>query len=246
MGEKSITVLLSVIVVLAGCTTTLDSGQTTTQEPAPDQHEFVFASQTGGTAFEGAITVSKGSETVFEQNVTSDGNGTYLSLAARNESGPYTVTVNTTIPAGNENVSDRFTVPGDSGNATVITADFHGVSHERLPLPRQSLEHPLGAYSHYVNIGGSDEVDIDVRVWYRGERIVSKSVGLPADQLTRVTELERTGVYRVAARVENAWTESTLVIADPENFIYVGVNARGEVNEIQVRKARLWGEDSDS
>jgi hypothetical protein len=245
MPSRRLAVALAAVVLLSGCSMLPGGGgggeQTTTVDP-PDHHEFVFGSYTGGEPFNATVTVEKDGSVLHEQTVAGDGNGTYTELVTLEKPGPYTVTVNTTLPGvGGGTRNRQFTADGTLGNGTAIRVAYLGIYDRSFRLPRRHLEYPLGVYSSYLNDTGPNDVDVDVRLEYRGELVASKTKTVRSDELTKVFGLNRTGVYHVAARGESdEWTNRTVVVTNPENYIKVSLNARGKVDELKVNPPWGW------
>lgn len=241
-SSKPLAVALVAMLVLAGCSAlpgagNSDGDQGTTVEPV-DHDELVFISHTGGDPFEAEVTVERGGETVFETTVQADGDGTYRNLTSISGDESYTVTVNTTIRGASGNRSERFTVDEPSGNATAIRAKSLGIYQESFELPRRSLEHPLGAYSYAMS---DDEFDLEVRVWYRGERIATATESVPGDELTRVVDLEQTGAYLVEVRgSDGEWESYPLVVPEPDQHVRVELTTDGRIESVHVQRAFGW------
>ncbi|MXR20400.1 hypothetical protein [Halobacterium bonnevillei] len=242
-SSKLLAVALAALLILAGCSALPGAGDTdgdqgTTVEPV-DHDELVFISHTDGDPFEAAISVERGGEPVFETTLEADGNGTYRNLTTISGDESYTVTVNTTIRGASGNRTEQFTVDEPTGNATAVRAKSLGIYHESFPLPRRSLEHPLGAYSY--GMSGGDPTDLDVRVWYRGERIATATESVPGDELTRVVDLEQTGAYLVEVRGSDGdWTSRPLVVLEPDQHIRVELTTDGRIESVHVQRAFGW------
>lgn len=247
MPSRALGIALALLVVLSGCSMVPGGGgdastATPTRTP-PDHHELVLAASVA--PYDATITVTRDGETVYEGTVSDDA-GHYRNLTALADGGPYTVTVNATLGPHGSNRSTRTTIDGDVGNATVIRAGYRGISTETFALPRRPMQYELGAYSQYMNPGGSARVDLEVWVRYRGEPIGNASVELERDVLTRVLDLERTGVYHVSARTEEGWTNRTVLVASTDRFIEVSIGPQGDVKRIRPKVARRWAGEGDS
>ena len=201
----------------------------TVGEP-PDHHEFVFGSDTGGNAFEATVTVTKDGEEVLSESVESDGNGLYANLSAVPESGPYTVTVNTTIPGvGGGNMSERAVVDGALGNATAIDVSYQGITVETLPLPRRNVTKRVGYWKD------GQDAETTLRVWYRGERVVDTTFTATDERkLQTVTGVNQTGVYRIAMRSEGEWTNETVVLTKPDEQIKLLLRYNDDAIRVEV------------
>lgn len=242
-SSKPLAAALVALLVLTGCSALPGAGNsgggtTTTVEPV-DHDELVFVSHTDGDSFEAEVTVERGGETIFETTIDADGDGTYRNLTTIRGDEPYEVTVNTTIRGASGNRTEQFTVDDPTGNATVVRAKSLGIYHESFALPRRSLEHPLGAYSYAMP--GDDPTDLDVRVWYRGERVATATESVPGDELTRVVDLERTGAYLVEVRgADGDWQSQPLVVHEPGQHIRVELRTDGRIESVHVQRAFGW------
>jgi hypothetical protein len=232
------------MVLLSGCSMLPDSGggdQAATPEP-PDHHELVFASDTGGHAYEATVSVERNGETVFSENVTSDGDGHYANLTTLDDPGPYTITVNTTLPdTGGGTKSVRFETDGDPGNATAVRLNYQGVEHATFELPRRDLEHELGVSSDRTSIDGPQPTDLHLRVAYRGEVVADNTTTVQGSELTRSVDLAQTGVYNVAVRIDGeTWVNDSVVVATPAQHVAVTVNTHGDDVSIEVQRPFQW------
>lgn len=188
-------------------------GGQSSADDGPDRHELLLASNTGGESFEATVTVTKDGSQVFERTITSDGNGAYWNLTAFDEPGPYTVTVNTTLPAASGNRSDRFQVNGSLGNATLVNLRYLRIDAETFGLPRQNMTGIL-----YVTKRLPFPANKTVVVKYRGETVVSETLHRNGSGPFEVGSLPKTGVYQVSMRDEEGeqrWTNQTVVVTDP-------------------------------
>lgn len=236
-SSKPIVLAAVAMVVLAGCSALPGGGnqQTTTTLEPPAHSELVFQSSNGGEAFTANVTVRRGGATVFETTIQAAGSGTYRNLTTIEGNGSYTVTVNTTVSGAGGSRSERFTVEDPSGHAAAIRVRPLGVYHHVFDLPRRSLEYPLGAYHNALPDDMAAGSEVDVRVWYRGERVNAATKSIPGSELTRVVELNETGAYRVAARgTGGEWHTDVFVVEDPERHIKVRLKADGTVEDIAV------------
>lgn len=235
MASTRAAVAVGVLLVVAGCAGFPGVDEEPESAESVEHHELVLASDL--TPYEATVTVETDGETVLERSIESEGPAGYTQLGTLEEPGPYLVTVNTSIETYEGNLSGEVRVDGDPGNATVLVADYRGITPARVPLPRERAEHSMSAYSYHVNIGGSSNVTLDYRVWYRGERLADDSVTVTRDNLTGVVSLERTGVYHVSLRAAGDWENETVVLADPEQSIVFEIDAQGYVSDIKVRPA---------
>ena len=218
MPSKAAALALVAMVLLSGCSM-LDGGDPApTSMPDPgNSHALVYGSDTGGHAYEATVTVTKDGETVYETDIESNGTGVYRNLTRFEEPGPYTVTVNTTLPApGFENRSERFEVGGKTSEATAISVGYQGIAHATFALPRRSVDEPI----EITGTGPGRSVDRLV-VEHRGRRVVETAPTLAGNEPYYVANLERTGVYRVSVLSEGEWERRTVVLADPSQQVHV-------------------------
>jgi len=222
---------LIAVVLLAGCSALVGGGDDATPTATTRSHELVFASFTDGEPFEANVTVTKDGEGVYQRTVTSDGKGTYAVLTSFDEQGPYTVHVNTTIPQlGGGTEKTRFEVVGEPRNATVVHAEATGVRHDTLALPRNRAGTGIQILGDVVDENAP--VELDVQVWYRGERVVSTTER--HDEITQV-ELNGTGAYRVAVESsDGSRRERLVVVATDDQSISVSISRDGSVDGIRV------------
>jgi hypothetical protein len=227
-----------VMLLLAGCSMlpgSDDAASDQTDATAPSTHDLVFTSDVD--SFAATVTVTKDGEQVYKTNV-SGGDGAYEVLTTFDEAGPYTLTVDTNVSVGGDNMSEQMQIPAESGNATVVELNFASVSTTPITLPRQELSESLGAYNRDAF---TDSRDLEVRVEYRGERVTTVSETVPStDEVHRVVALNRTGVYNVSARLEDEWYQQTVVVTDPEEFIVVRIGREGAISDIQVKEVANW------
>jgi hypothetical protein len=219
MSSRRLAVALAAIVLLSGCSMLPGGGgggDSTSDGPA--HHEFAFASNTGGVAFEATVTVEKDGSVLHEQTVAGDGNGTFVNLTALEEPGPYTVTVNTTIPAaGGEEMSKQRRVNGTLGSETVVDVTYRRIAFETVSLPRQELAEPL-----YLQKLSERPTPKRVVVEYEGERIAAETVERDGHGPFEVADLRETGVYQVSmAGGDGEWTNRTVVLTHPEQKLLV-------------------------
>lgn len=242
-SNRAVAVAVAALVALSGCSALPglgSGGQSTTAEP-PDHHEFVLAADAENQSFDATVTVARDGETLFSRSLGSDGRDVHRALPSVERAGPYTVTVNTTFPApGEGNRSARFTVDGDLGNATAVQVTPTAIRRYTYRLPRRPLEHPVGVYSNAL-VGDDDlPMDVTVAVTYRGEPAAVASASIPSDELVRVTDLNRTGVYHVRVRAPAETATATVVIPETDHHVRVILDADGGVETIEVVPAYRW------
>jgi hypothetical protein len=223
-SSRTLAVALAALVLLAGCSAIPgvdDSNERESPRPdAPDHHGFAVTTDTGGTAVDVAVTVTKDGEEIVAREFSSDGDGRFLRLGTVNESGPYTVTVNTTLPAsGGGNMSEQTTVNGTLGNETIVDVTYTDVEFPSIRLPRQELSQPLNYRKARVGKPvGSNRILVE----YQGETIVSKTLRKEAKGPFDIASLSKTGLYRVSARSAGGrWTNETVVVRDPDARLFV-------------------------
>lgn len=231
MPSRWTAIAIAALVVLAGCPALGSDGggstETPTREP-PDYHELALTTSNDGDPYEVTVAVTRDGETVLEQSFESTETHAYHTLTTLDETGSYEVTVNTTIPLGrNDTLDEQLTVDGDPGEATVLTVSKERISTETLDLPRRPIGEPVRVRPLW-NSGNQFPINVTTHVWYRGERVGSETVTFeagdtePEDRLVESLELERAGVYHVAARVPRTgatpeggeWTNETVLVTE--------------------------------
>lgn len=240
MSSNYATLGVVLLLVFAGCSMLPggDGGDGGAVGSAPSHHELIFASDVD--TFEATVTVEKDGEQVYQRNVSEE-DGLFVNLTALDDPGPYTVTVDTDVQVGGDPMSEQLRIPADAGNATVIELDFASISTTRYTLPREELVHPLGSYSSFQTLDEDSSKTLEVEVSYRGEMVGKESMSIPQDDLQRVLELNRTGVYTVRARTDGDWKQESVVITNPDRYIRIDIGARGDVSKIYVKRALEWG-----
>ena len=234
MPSRTVAVAVVAMVLLSGCSMLGgggdDASETTVGEP-PDHHEFVFASSTNGHPFGATITVTKGSETLFSKRTESDGASAFENLTTLDEPGPYTVTVNTTLPeSGGGNMSESFDVAGDLGDATVLSVSYSDIERASFTLPRRQMKYGLGYFSSSMEA-------VDVRVIARrgGEQILDTTFTAEHHQRAKpVADLTTTGAYQIAVRAGDEWLNKTVVVPEPGRRIEILVGPNGYPEAVAV------------
>ena len=221
MPSKTLTLAVVVLVLFSGCSMLGGGDDPSGTTDAPDFHELVFAADTGGNAYEATVTVSKDGETLLEQQISSDGTGAFENLTRFDEPGPYTVTVNTTLPAaGGGNMSDQATVNGTLGNQTVVAMNYQGIDFRSMRLPREEMNEPL-----YFKKRFDLPVPATVVVEHRGETVFSDTVERNGTEPFEISDLPETGVYRVAVGGHgNGWENATILVTDPDQKLVTGLS----------------------
>ncbi|WP_232703391.1 hypothetical protein [Halobacterium wangiae] len=220
------------MVLLSGCSMLPGGGGGggDVEPDGPAYHSFSFASDTGGAAFEATLTVEKDGSVIHEETVSSDGSRTFAELGQVEEPGPYTVTVNTTIPAaGSGNTSKRAELNGTLGTETVVDVTYLGISFESHSLPEQEMAEPL-----YFKKDIPMEIASTVVVSYEGETVFSDTVERQGTEAVELADLPETGVYHVAVSGSHGerWENRTVVLSDPGEKLFVGLD--GDTPEITV------------
>jgi hypothetical protein len=239
---------VAALVLLSGCSM-LQCGPDPEPAPAPapspeetpGEYEFVFASDTGGTAFDATVTIAANNTTLHSEDFSSDGNGSYAPLTTLSTPGPYTVTVNTTLPGvGGGNRSRQFTVDRPMGNATAIQVTYRGIRASSFRLPRRSLQYPVAANTNAIEGDEDLPMNITAAVTYRGEQVANGSAQVESGELARVVELNETGVYRVQVWGPEGTETDLVVVSEPQQTIAVRLDADGRIERIHADEPIPW------
>jgi hypothetical protein len=211
-SRQTLAVALAALVLLSGCSMLPGGGggAAPAAEDGPDHHVLEFYSHTNGAAYNGTLSVRQDGETVHRTRLDSDGTGTYLNVTTLNESGPYTVVVNTTLPdPGGETMHEEHTIDGTSGNATVVAMDYQGA---------QTTPYPLGGDDDatlHLDKQIPEAVEYPIRVTHRGETLVDTTVAEETTDPFEVASLRGTGLYRIEVQgVNDNWTNETVVLTE--------------------------------
>jgi len=232
-SSQSLAVALAVLLLLAGCSAIpgVDDGSNERESPqpdAPDHHSFAVATDTGGAAFHATVTVTKDGESLASWEFSSEGNRRFLSLGTVNESGPYTVTVNTTIPAaGDGNMSRQTSMNGTLGNETIIDVTYTDIAFPSIRLPRQELSEPL---KYRKASSAKTKNNKRILVEYQGAPIISKTFNKKGRGPFDLASLSKTGYYRVSVQSPGGrWTNETVIIRDPDARLFVEMSVVPEI-----------------
>lgn len=247
MPSKQSVLLVALLVVVSGCSAVpfVDGGDETrpTVGEPPEHHELTFASNSGGVAYEANVTVTKQGEVLYQRTIENDGSASYHNLTEFEEPGPYTLTVNTTLPGSGEgNRSARFQVDGDLGTGSVIRVAYLGIYHRTLELPRTYMQYDdaINVPSSYSNSDGPNRLNIDFRVWYRGNKYVGETRTIDDEGTNKLLDLKRTGVYRIEARGKHdEWVSKTIVVTEPNKTVTIEIAIDGTIRSIEVKPP--WG-----
>lgn len=233
-SRRLLAAALAAVVLLAGCAAVPGfGGGSDGNGDAPDgptAHGIAFESATGGVPFEGTVAVGKDGETLVSRNVSSDGDGTFVDVATLNQSGPFTVTVNTTIPGvGGGTMSERLTVPGALGCETVVDLSYTRIRARTVSLPRQTVETDLQFRKpRPVEIRGEDTYGVVVQ--YQGETIVDAAFDEDSTGPVTVGALDRTGFYRIRFRSGDEWSNRTVVVRDPGTRVMLEISRGPQIS----------------
>lgn len=219
MPSRTVALALVAMVFVAGCSMLPggdDASSTPTAEPL-DSYGLVFASDTNGYAFDATVTVDRNGTEVFTQSLETSGNGTFENLTRFEDPGPYTVTVNTTVPApGDENRSERFTTNGSLGTTTAVLVDFRGITQPTYSAPPRNVSQSV----RVVGTAYGREVDRLI-VDHRGRRIVDSSPEHSGSEPYHVADLPATGVYRIAVQSNGEWERRVVAVTNPDEYVLV-------------------------
>lgn len=226
-STRLLAVALAAMVLVSGCSMLPGGGSA--EPDAPDHHGLSFTSHTDGEAFDATVTVETDETVLYEDDLSSDGNGTYANLTTLSEPGPYTVTVNTTVSGASGNRSDRTQVTAPLGNETVVEVTSLGIHFETLELPRQEMTEPLRFQKNIPM-----PIESTVLVSYQGESVVSRTIAANGTEPVELADLPETGVYRVAVSGPDGerWTNETVVVEDPGARLFALLD--GDTPEVEL------------
>jgi hypothetical protein len=232
-STRSLAVALTAMVLLAGCSMLpVDGGgQSEPATDSPGYHGFGLVADTDGASFEATVTVTKNETRLLQESVSLDGDGTYTNLSAVTQPGPYTVTVQTTIPAADGGTRDyRRRVDGALGDETILDVVYNGLSVHTLPLPRQAVTEPV-----YLDKDEELPVETTVVIHHRGDVVYAGGVPQGETGLLELTTLSDTGVYRVSLSGLNGerWTNKTVVVSHAGSKLYLHSSV-GRPSDIEV------------
>lgn len=209
-SNRLLAVALAAMVLLSGCSMLPGGGggDDAAEADGPDYHEVAFYSNTDGASYNGTLSVLRDGDPVHETPIEGNGDGTYLNVTTLEESGPYTVVVNTSLPeTGGGTMHEEFDVDGTLGNATVVTMNYQGADATTMTLPRSDVG------SLYLDKRIPEPVESQVRVTHQGETLVDDTFEVDGNSPTEVADLDETGVYRVEAMgLSHEWTNQTVVV----------------------------------
>lgn len=209
-SRQMLAVALAAMMLLSGCSafTGGGGGDDPVQDDGPNHHELHFYSNTDGFAYNGTLSVRQDGETIHQTSLDSDGNGTYINVTTLNESGPYTVVVNTSLPdPGDETMHEEYTIDGDLGNATIVRMDFQGARTATYPLAEGD------AVTLHLDKQIPEPVEYQIHVSYRGETVVDRTVADDAVKPFEVGTLRGPGVYRVRVKaLDHDWVNQTVIV----------------------------------
>jgi hypothetical protein len=231
-STRSLAIALTAVVLLAGCSMVPGLGGSDGQTPdRPGYHGFGLVADTDGASFDATVTVTKDDTRLFRESMTLDGDGSYTNLTSVSEPGPYTVTVNTSLPAaGGGTRSYRRRVDGALGDETILDVVYNGLSVHTLPLPRQAVTEPV-----YLDKDEELPVETTVVIHHRGDVVYSGGVPQGETGLLELTTLSDTGVYRVSLSGLNGerWTNETVVVSHAGSKLYLHSSV-GRSSDIEV------------
>lgn len=209
------------MVLLSGCSAVpgLGGGGDAAGSPdGPNYHGFTFVSNTDGAAFNATVTVAKDGETLLNESITADGSGTYVNLSSVEAAGPYTVTVNTTIPApGGDTRSRQVELAGDPGNETVVDVTYTRIQFRSFRLPREEMEAPLQFRKRL-----EFPIETTIIVKHHGEVVYSNTVARNGTGPFELADLPETGVYQVAVSGSHGerWANDTVILREPGSQLF--------------------------
>jgi hypothetical protein len=225
-STRSLAVALTAVVLLAGCSM-LPGGGGSSSPDAPARHDIVVVSDTDDVPYNGTITVERNGEALATETISPDGTGTYLNLTSLTEPGPYTMTVNTSIPAaGGDTLRRQFEVAHPLGNRTVLDVTYLDVARESVPLPTRTLDQPV--YFEKIAL----PVETSVRITHEGEVVYENTTAREGEGPFELTTLPETGAYRVHVSTSEHTTREAVVLKHPESKLVVTLRGTDPVVEV--------------
>jgi hypothetical protein len=229
-STRSLAVALTAMVLLAGCSMVpgLGGGDGGGSAPdAPQRHDVVVVSDTGGEPYDGTVTISKNGEMLVTESLSMDGNGSYANLTSLTEPGPYTITVNTSLPAaGGDNLFREFEVDNPLGNATVLDVTYPDVTYRSAPLPYREMQQPV--YFSKIAL----PVETEFVITHEGEVVYENTSHREGEGPFELTTLPETGAYRVHVSTSEHTTTKAVVLKHPESKLVVELRGTDPIVEV--------------
>jgi len=229
-SNRLLAIALAAMVLCSGCAALPGGGGGNDAPDGPDHHGFTFVADTNGEPFEATVTVEKDGEQLLERSVSGDGTGTYVNLSSVEAAGPYTMTVNTTIPAaGGGTRSERVELNGSLGTETVVDVSALAIEVKSFELPRREMAEPL-QFRKNIPL----PVEAQVVVTHEGETVFAESVERNGTGPFELADLPDTGVYRVAVGSGDGerWENDTVVLRDPNSKLFAEMDGDTPVIEV--------------
>lgn len=233
-------VLVALLVVLAGCSALPGGGGSNPQSGPAEHHLAVLSTSTH--AFNATVTVTDPSgETVLERDFSFEANQPrYVNLTTLNQSGNYTVHVQTDLPAvGGGDMGANATVSVDPGpETTVVHTDFEDIDFVTGTARSNDIDVPV-RYGWVFPRSG----EISYTVYRGSTAIIDETIVATGsqDNLKQAGSISKTGVY---------WVESTTNYTQETRYGVGVVNESTEAIVISTThdghtKVKFWMNQDD-
>lgn len=230
-STRTFAALVALLVVLAGCNA-LPGGTgepSTTAGPAEQTVAFLSSSD---HAYNVTVTITDPSgDTVHEHPLSFDGTqARYVPLITLNESGNYTIQVQTDLPAvGGGEMTANATISVDPGSeTTVVHTNFHDIEFVTGTARKTDVEVPVKTGWIFQHTG---EISYAI---HRGTTTVANETVVVAEpsknHLQQVATVDTTGVYWVAASTNftHGTTYAVGIVNESTVEILIGTTPGGQ------------------
>lgn len=225
--------LLALLVVLAGCSMVPGWGD----EPAgpdpdtgpPDHHLAFLSSSVQG--YNATVTVSKDGTRVSQHNVSFEDDAIrYVPLTTLNESGTYTITVETDIPGvGGGTMDETHRLEVDPGPAeTIVHTTFTDIAFVTGPDTGRSVEVPIQYSWSHPHAG---HLSYEVSRENTTVESVTRTPKAFAEPRQTAGTLQTTGVHWVVVNTNRSDNPSVAVgvVNQSTEMVLVQVDTQGDI-----------------